>query len=363
MMTSRLFLAGLLGLAALASPMSVADTVADTPDASIQYVANKVGASLSRLSFVTDARPSASARYYAYLYSAGWCGPCNREMPHMNEAYKQMQESGLVEMVLFDYDHSEEQARDYVSRHGAAFPVTMGKAEAVQTVPGFKMPRGIPAAAIVDKDGNVVCEGHGVILYGWKSHITAYEQAKGLPLSFPESLSVVLSPQRVLAEVEAADDDVEMDDAPPGNSKAVANALTQIKFFAGKPSKKAQFYIYLQSASWCGPCCKEMPIIAKEYKAMKKDGRVELILLSGDRNLQAAKAFLRNYKAKFPGVMRGAKGVSELPCVGSLPNYFPAAVIVKADGTLLASGHGALVAEWRKYTVDAAGNEAEEAAE
>ncbi len=135
-------------------------------------------------------------------------------------------------------------------------------------------------------------------------------------------------------------------------SNVVGEALGQLTWFNGKPNKEAEFYIYLQSASWCGPCRAEMPQIAKEYKTMKKDGRVELVLLSGDKEQKSAQAFLKKNKAKFPGVMRGAEGVSSLPGADKLPGFFPAAVILKADGTVIHSGHGSIIRDWKTYTIE-----------
>ncbi len=354
MTNSRLILTGLFGLATLAAPVSLADTVAGTPDATVQLAPNKVGAAIAALPLLNGATPNTTARYYIYLCSAGWCGPCNREMPHVVEAYKGIRESGLVELLLVDFDHSEGEAKAFVEKYGVTFPATMSAAAV--GLPGYKEPRGVPLAFIVDAEGNLVFFGHGSRIKYWQTIISQYEKGKGLTPSFPEGMTITLTPRIILADAEedteAAADDVDSSaTAKPGN--AVASALNKVKWFNGKPNKKAKYYIYLQSASWCGPCCAEMPHIAKEYREMKKSRRVELVLLSGDRTMGAAKAFQKDNNAKFPGVLRSAAGVSELPGVDKLPNYYPAAVIVKADGTVVTSGHGSLVLKWREYTLDA----------
>lgn len=118
----------------------------------------------------------------------------------------------------------------------------------------------------------------------------------------------------------------------------VATAFKKVKTFNGKPNDKALVYLYLQSASWCGPCNREMPTIVDTYKEMKKDGRVEIVLLGHDRSDDAAKGFLKQYKAKFPGVLSTAKNVDKLPGftqAGGIPN----AIFVDADGNVLAQGH------------------------
>ncbi len=117
------------------------------------------------------------------------------------------------------------------------------------------------------------------------------------------------------------------------------------------PNSEARYFIYLMSVSWCGPCQAEMPHIAEEYKAMKKDGRVELQLISFDQTEAAAKNFLKNNKAAFPMTMKDAKGVSELPGF-TMAQGIPNAIIVNAAGEILKKGHGAIVQEWRRYTID-----------
>ncbi len=148
-------------------------------------------------------------------------------------------------------------------------------------------------------------------------------------------------------------DSCSSDSAAQGGCNSVAGALSKLKWFNGKPNTKAQYYIYLQSASWCGPCRAEMPEIVRAYKAMKKDGRVELVLLGGDKDEKSAKAYLKKYGAKFPGTMRKDEGVSCLPGACKLPCYYPAAVIVRANGEVIESGHGSIIRDWKKYTIGA----------
>ena len=119
---------------------------------------------------------------------------------------------------------------------------------------------------------------------------------------------------------------------------AVGKAAGKLKTFNGKPSKKALVYVYLQSASWCGPCNKEMPEVAEIYKEMKKDGRAEIILIGGDQTEDAAKKFLKQYKAKFPGILLGGKNVDKLP--GFTPaSGIPHATMVDGEGKVLADGY------------------------
>ncbi len=348
-MNPKLLLTGLFGLAVLASPVSFANTVAGTPDATVYYESNKVGTAIATLPLLNDVHPSTTARYYIYHCSASWCPPCNKEMPQVVEAYQAVKKSGVAEMLLVAYDYTEEDAHKYIEKYGVMYPAVMSSR--APGLPGFHSPRGIPYTIIVDGEGNVVKEGHGgAIVRDWKAIISAYEKERGLPLSFPEALTRTLTPRRTLASV----DTEEAAESAAGNKLGVvADALRKVKWFNGKPALRAEYYIYLLSASWCGPCRAEMPGIAKEYKEMKKDGRVELVLLGGDESQGAAKKFLKANKAAFPGTLLEAKGVMELPGAESFPQFFPSAVIVAADGTVITAGHGSLVMDWRKYTIGA----------
>ncbi len=181
-MNPKLFLSGILGLALMTSSVSSANTVAGTPDAAVHYDANKVGEAIAALPMLSDAHPSTTARYYVYFCAAGWCAPCNAEMPYVAEAYKEMRKNGLVELLLVDYDYTEQDAHKFIEKYDVHFPATMSP-NAV-ALPGIKTMNGIPYAFIVDADGNEVMSGSGSILRDWKNIISTYEQEKGLTPSF-----------------------------------------------------------------------------------------------------------------------------------------------------------------------------------
>lgn len=145
-------------------------------------------------------------------------------------------------------------------------------------------------------------------------------------------------------------------DGKKAAATAVGKAVGKLKTFNGKPSKKALVYVYLQSASWCGPCNQEMPEVADIYKEMDKDGRAEIILVGHDKTEDAAKKFLKKYKAKFPGILANGKNVDNLP--GFTPaNGIPNAIMVDAEGNVLAAGFpSSILPQWKQAveTLDAA---------
>lgn len=120
-------------------------------------------------------------------------------------------------------------------------------------------------------------------------------------------------------------------------------SLKKVKSFNGRINKKAKYYIYLQSASWCPPCRAEMPEIAKQYAAMKRHD-VEIILCSCDRSTDDAKNFLKINKAKFPAITQ--ENAAKLPGFVRA-NGIPYAIFVTADGDTITSGHGMIVKDWK----------------
>lgn len=114
-------------------------------------------------------KPATDADFYIYLISASWCPPCNAEMPHVVEAYKKMREEGSVELVLISADSNAAAAKGFVEKYGAEFSVISARGEGSTPPPGFVRPTSIPHATIVDKDGNVIKDGHGAIVMNWEA--------------------------------------------------------------------------------------------------------------------------------------------------------------------------------------------------
>ena len=184
------FLSGAFAaLALLAAPLAAADDA--EPQAPAEPVAEaasapagKVGAALAAHgAYLSAARPNTAARYYAYVCSASWCAPCRQGMPHLVELYKEMKAGGIMEIVFVGYDGTEVEAKVFLSRYGAEFPATMR--DDAEGLPGYERQYGIPAALIVDAEGNKVLHDHASVLMKWKQILRSYEQQKGLQPSLP----------------------------------------------------------------------------------------------------------------------------------------------------------------------------------
>lgn len=134
--------------------------------------------------------------------------------------------------------------------------------------------------------------------------------------------------------------------AEPENVKpAVPAALADCQYLTRKKANlKAEYYIFLNSASWCGPCRMVMPKVVKEYRKMKS-GKVELLLVSAEED-EAAKEYMEHYKAKFPGINRVES--RKIPGVVFSLGGIPAMCLVDAHGNKLHDGHGADSLKWKE---------------
>lgn len=119
---------------------------------------------------------------------------------------------------------------------------------------------------------------------------------------------------------------------------AVPQALKRVRRVSGRVNQNALVYIYLQSASWCGPCRQAMPDIVEEYKKMRRDGRAEIVLIGWDHTAEEVKSYIEGYRCRMPAVFREARNVDRLPGF-TMAEGIPTATMVDADGKVLRSGY------------------------
>ena len=137
---------------------------------------------------------------------------------------------------------------------------------------------------------------------------------------------------------------------------AVGKAIEQISFITEhKPNPHAEYYVYLHSSLWCGPCRREMPKVIAEYEAMRQDNRLEVILVSHDNSVKSALQYLDLFSAPFAAVLYKSAARKALPGCAEDVFGIPTIVIVNAQGKELFIGHASEVVNWKKIiSADAA---------
>ena len=149
-------------------------------------------------------------------------------------------------------------------------------------------------------------------------------------------------PRRTLEELKRVREQKAVAAAGKGDTVSGVNVVAQklqvCDFLLNKDFKKnAKFYLCLFSASWCPPCRREMPRIAKAYaETLKDDPDIEFIHFSRDQNDEKALAWAKEHDVKFPVVKPKGGNPLDLHSRG-IPHLF----IVDAAGKLLEEGHPA----------------------
>lgn len=81
-----------------------------------------------------------------------YCKPCEKEMPYMDNQYKQFKDKG-VQTLAVNVSESELSVQKFIDRHNLSFPVVIDKDGRVQTAYGIGA---LPATFMIDKEGKVV---------------------------------------------------------------------------------------------------------------------------------------------------------------------------------------------------------------
>jgi thiol-disulfide isomerase/thioredoxin len=105
-----------------------------------------------------DFQPSL-AHYLAVYHGAGWCPPCQRFSPRLAEFYHDADKTKLrFQLVMVNYDHSDEEMVAYMRQHKMEFPATTVR-EAGRW--GASTGSGIPNLIIIDTaTGKVVSSSY-----------------------------------------------------------------------------------------------------------------------------------------------------------------------------------------------------------
>ena len=120
---------------------------------------NLVAAKGNKLEKVDDAA-LADKKYYAFYYSAAWCGPCRAFTPDLVKWYKRHKNKPQFELIFVSSDRSEEDMAKYIKDDDMAWPaLAFDKKKSVPQITKYCGP-GIPCLVMVDAEGKVVVDSY-----------------------------------------------------------------------------------------------------------------------------------------------------------------------------------------------------------
>ncbi len=89
---------------------------------------------------------------------ATWCSPCKKEIPDLNELFKQYREAGLVVIGIALDQGGPEEVRKFLEKYQIEYINLMGNEavlEAFQNIPGLGSIQGIPTSFLIDRKGQI----------------------------------------------------------------------------------------------------------------------------------------------------------------------------------------------------------------
>ena len=84
---------------------------------------------------------------------ATWCPPCRKEMPDLENLYRQFEPQGLV--ILGISDDEPEKVREFVQKQGTTYPVLLDPGSKVNELLHIQ---GIPKTFVYDREGKIVAQ-------------------------------------------------------------------------------------------------------------------------------------------------------------------------------------------------------------
>lgn len=100
-------------------------------------------------------------KFYAFYFSASWCGPCKAFTPKLVEFYNAHEgKKKDFEVIFVSRDNDEQSMEDYIKEDAMPWPAisfrNVAKLEKIDAYRG----RGIPCLVLVDREGNVVSHSY-----------------------------------------------------------------------------------------------------------------------------------------------------------------------------------------------------------
>lgn len=159
------------------APASSAGTLGASKPAALTGFAAKFSNSLMMMVDGTpkdlDAHKLAGVKYWAFYYSASWCGPCREFTPGLVSFYKHFKPSHPdFELIFVNLDQSQDDMLKYMRADGMTWPAIW--------YPDIDNPEleakkyagpGIPCLVLVDADGRVLSDSFQGEQYVGPQHV------------------------------------------------------------------------------------------------------------------------------------------------------------------------------------------------
>lgn len=231
--------------------------------------------------------------------------------------------SGKVALLMLCEDESSKKAAKMMkaAKLKVATVFTASLPEGVEDAADY-LPETTDTVTLVDMNGETVCSGNSSLVTNWKEELENKEAAKNWE-------TMTIDPKRY----------------------PVAAALKNLGSQSiGQFDPTADYYIYLFSASWCGPCRALMPELVKttlpEVRKSKKP-KVEFILAGCDSTIEGVTKYREHYNADFFAFCTKAPAANNVPGLSAAPSFIPSCVIVDKSGKVISAGGGANAKNWK----------------
>jgi thiol-disulfide isomerase/thioredoxin len=104
-----------------------------------------------------DATPVTQAKYIAFYFGAGWCGPCHKFTPDLVSFYNEMKPKypGEFEVVFVSEDNNPTEMQKYMNEMSMPWPAL--RWDAIKWSQASKLAGpGIPSLVVVDSQGKIL---------------------------------------------------------------------------------------------------------------------------------------------------------------------------------------------------------------
>jgi nucleoredoxin len=104
---------------------------------------------------------AAEPKFYAFYFSASWCGPCKEFTPKLVEFYNASEgKKKDFEVIFVSRDNDEKAMEEYMAKDKMPWPaITYRHLDRLKKVQEFSG-KGIPCLVLVDAEGNVVSHSY-----------------------------------------------------------------------------------------------------------------------------------------------------------------------------------------------------------